>query len=615
MHSGLGSTDEIILRGLPPHLARLPMERDAWAAWRDDVMLWRAGMLVQAERDRALRQELLALAREDVLTGLCLFGCVFEPRDRLDVRGHIVAKGWLPLIPFPFQAVLVRWLARVCAVLPGSPEAQKGRGDGVVEKARGMAFSWTVCAYLAQRWLFDHDFLAGVMSYKEDLVDRTGATDTLFFKVRANIGVESRVPAFRPLMVHGERLSVPIRPPSWLIPKGWDHHVHDTHLVLTHPERTNVIQGYTTTRRTGTGARLTMMVIDEAAKFVSLRDAWEAASAVTDHRVAGSSADMSYGTGFRDLARWAEEANQRDLPGPSFLRLTPDAHPERDARWRTETMARHAGDELARRAFAREYELDYEAGHGEFIYPMAREITPKPLEFDPLIHRLDVAIDPGIRERTAIHLIMFDPGTTRYGVLASYVQANQPAEFYATLFLAEPLGHYRYGDEEQRIMSWFERYGHLVRLWVGDPAGKQRGGAGMSFYEAISRAVNELSDGGRRIVITAGGSQDYRRFASRHDALRWLLQRCDFNDTPDVIATLRAIRDYRYKVVADREVTHEPTTPVRSYGHDRVTALEYYAVNRRLSRMATPSSPMRTVVLTPSGRPRLASARGGVRAW
>lgn len=584
----------------------MPVEREAWAQWRDRVLVWRAGLLLDAEEHPDQRPAVLQLAAGDPLVFLCLFGCVLEPRDRMDIRGHVVPRGWLPAVPFPFQARLIRWFERLLAVLPGSPEAALGRGDGIVEKARGMAFSWTFAAYLAYKWLFDDNFLAGVMSYKEELVERRHSTDTIFFKIEANLGIDPRVPAFRELRVGAEPMPVPIRPPEWLIPTGFDPAIHNTQLLLTHPTKMNVIQGYTTTSRSGTGARLSVLFIDEAAKFANMREVWESASAVTDHRIAGSSADIKFGTGFRDLARWAEEACAKGTAGPSFLRLRPDEHPERDTRWREEILARHSGDEAARLAFAREYELDYAAGHGALIYPQAQEIEPVPLSFDPALHYLDVALDPGIREQTAFHLVRYDPGSGRYGVLATYTNSAQPAEFYATLFLATPLTQrYRYGPEEERIMSWFERYGALIRFWVGDPAGHQRSGAGISFYDAIRRAVAELSDGQRHIAFAAAGSRDFRLFAPRHEALRWLLQRCDFNDTPDVVATLRAIRDYRYKAMPEQESMSAAVAPLRTWGHDRVTALEYYAVHRKLAGDALHLPPrIAPRRVTMSGKPR-----------
>jgi hypothetical protein len=66
-----------------------------------------------------------------------------------------------------------------------------------------------------------------------------------------------------------------------------------------------------------------------------------------------------------------------------------------------------------------------------------------------------------------------------------------------------------------------------------------------------------------------------------------MLSLMDFNDTPDVIRTLGAIRDHRYRAInEERETTNPMAETVRHPGHDRVTALEFLAAHRRVGSTA-----------------------------
>src|SRR5690606_5633984 len=76
---GAASPPTIELRGLPGALAQMPVEREAWAQWRDRVLVWRAGLLLDAEEHPDQRPAVLQLAAGDPLVFLCLFGCVLEP--------------------------------------------------------------------------------------------------------------------------------------------------------------------------------------------------------------------------------------------------------------------------------------------------------------------------------------------------------------------------------------------------------------------------------------------------------------------------------------------------------------------------------------------------------
>jgi hypothetical protein len=600
-----------LIPGLPPALAHVPDTLAAWEAWRDMVLAYRVLIREQADADETVRAEVSRLCAADAAYEMCVMGCVYEPRERVDRPA-----GWRPMIPYAFQVTVLRFIDEVYAAMPGTPGALLGRGDGVIEKARGMAGSWTVCAWAAHAWRHKPAVAIGLMSYKEDLVESADNPDALFYKVEGYLGISDKVPETIAMELDGEEIAVPMRAPAWHLPKGFSD-ANNRELILSHPTRANVIVGYTTTERTTTGGRLSILFMDEGAKFKAFRTVWNSSSAVTDHRLSLSSADLTYGTGFRDIARAAERAQKSGGPGPAFLRVSIDLHPERDEIWRTELEARHSTDPFAALAFAREYELDYEAGHGAHIYTRAQEIEPVEIVFHPNEMTLDFCLDPGIRDMCAFHLVTHDAGTGRYGVWRSYAKNGVAADFYASLVIGQELGHYDYTDEELELMEDFARYGRYIRYWVGDPAGKARSQAtATSFYDEFKRATGELTEGRRKIAIWSSDKPKYKQIGPRHDALRWLLPMLDFNETPQTRRTLEAVRDHRF--AAEREGAERAaasTLPIRTWGHDRVTALEFYACHRRLGgdaaragqRAAAQSAPRFTMSGKPITRARASS--------
>jgi hypothetical protein len=568
-----------VIAGLPEHLRVVPDTLTEWEVWRDKALAFRTILRAHAEADESVRDAVLAQCAADAAYEMLVFGVVFEPRDRPERP-----SGWYPMIPYHFQVNMLRWIDEVAGVMTGTESARLGRGDGVIEKARGMAWSWTICAWGAHQWRHKDGRIIGYMSYKEDVVDKTDDPASLFFKLEACLGVNDRVPAYWRTTINGQDVAVPMRAPSWLLPPGYDNNKHNRDLLITHPTKTNMLVGFTTTERSGTGARASVLFLDEAAKFKEFAITWNSASAVTDHRIAGSSADLRFGTGFRDIARHAARAQKSGGKGPAFLRMPVEEHPERDAIWKEELEARHSGSDYAEQAYAREYELDYEAGHGAYIYPRAGDIEPAPLIFNPANHRLDFCIDPGVRDNCAFHLVTYDPGTHRYGVYLSYANSGKPADFYASLLTNQPLADYDYSEDDERVMEVFGTFKRHVRFWIGDPAGKARSQAtATSFYDELLRATLALTDQRGGVKVWSSDKVAYKQVTPRIASLRWLLPLLDFNDTPDVLRTLEAVKDHRYAAINEgSERSSANALPVRTWGHDRVTALEFYACHRRL---------------------------------
>lgn len=575
----------ILVPNLPPTMATIPEQSDAWRAWRDRVLRVRVELQRNAEHDLALQAELKQKI-SDPLFFMAIFGVHFEPRDRPERP-----KGWYPSVPMPFQGRLVRWIEAVLGIDPSSPEGLKGRADGILEKSRGMTGTYTFMQFAASRWLADEGFACGLASYKGDLVDKANSPSTLFYKVRANLGLVDAVPV-RKFLALGDAGDIlcPLRLPEWVLPAGFKRRTHDTEMALTNLERSNYLIGATSTGKTGTGERWTVMIDDEASKWFEFQHAWENQSAVTDHRLALSSADRRYGSGFRDLAvAGASAQKDPELPGPSYLRLDWSEHPEQDAGWQTAMRARHADNPAA---FEREYGLDYDAGHANKIYAeKAQRVPIKVVTFRPAEQALDWCVDPGIANNTAMHLVSYDAGLDQYALLESYTNHSKPAEFYATIMLGTPLYvAYDYSDEDEAVMASFRTYGEHIRYFIGDPAGNQRSSVtATSFYDELRASIARLSDGRRAIAVSTKYDEGARSIGVRIEALRWLLGKLVINDTVRTRRTHAALLEHAFPAPPEHRpaLDREPQAPLRFWGHDLVTALEYLAVHRKLATATT----------------------------
>jgi hypothetical protein len=568
---------------LPSAIRTVPEDPENWFKWRDDALAHRVSFRAKCEKDQGARAFAVSAAAADPVYDFLMFGAIFEPRDRLNPDGTLRPKGWYPWIPYHFQVEMARTIEHVMGILPGSAEALLGRGDLVIEKARGMAGSWTVAGVVANHWKYDDGFVAAFSSYRADEVDKTNSTNTLFFKVEGYLGLDKRVHEFKPMRVGDAELLVPLRSPAWMVPAGYAPAKHNHEFSLSHPEKTNLVAGYATTSEMFTSTRFTVVAMDELAKFYEAQDAWDGAHAVTDHRIGLSSAWLKNGPAFMRLAKSAREANDKGTAGPTYIRLKADVHPERDEVWREEAEARQSGSAAAKAALAREYDLDYEAGQGQvYMYrELAQQCPVKPLSFSPSTEKLDFCIDPGARAQTAFHLVKYNPDKHRYGLLASYANSMKTAEFYASLVTASPLyTKYTYGPDEERIMEWFAEWGPSIRFWIGDPAGKQVNGVtATSFYTEIYKETAKLTNApdGRGIAIYSSDKPDFKSIDARREALNWLLPLLDVNDAPDTRTTLAGIMEHHVKSEPDRETTNVSALPVRHENHDKVTALEFLA--------------------------------------
>src|SRR5690606_25257365 len=364
-------------------------------------------------------------------------------------------------------------------------------------KSRDMGATWIFCLYVAHQWLFGTDFVAGLISHKEDLVD-SNDPKSMFFRIEALLGMNNRVPevASAPDTIYD---GLPVRTPAYLIPVGYEPKTHNLKLNLIHPTKSNFIVGESTTAKSGIGSRTTMSVIDEAAKIQDLLTIWSGLGPVTSHRFALSSADRDFGDGMYILANRAKIASQDPTQaGPSFISLPWDKHPLRDGDWKQRQRNRYEGDDAG---FRREYEIDWDAGMGSCVYPTARTILPRHAPYDPNLGEVWGTIDPSLRDPTAVAFVQYEPGTAdhRYRLVEGLAIKTPSAEYLAPILMGFPRGHRvrdAYPEESiQEVMdfTWALREKGQTIKWVGDPYGDNAGGAEReSYYMALMETARRL---------------------------------------------------------------------------------------------------------------------------
>lgn len=192
-----------------------------------------------AEKDEELQHELWIQSARDLLFYVNVFGWTYNPKNT-----HVSR---IPFVTWPYQDDAFRKME----------EAIDSGHDAVIEKSRDMGASWMMLTLFQHRWQFRplQSFL--MMSRKEDLVDESGNSDSLFWKLDF-------------LLEHQ---------PNWLRPQ-----FQRNQMSLVNLENKSIISGETTNQNAGRGGRRTAVLIDEAAAIPKLVDVDAATADVTDCR-------------------------------------------------------------------------------------------------------------------------------------------------------------------------------------------------------------------------------------------------------------------------------------------------------------------------------------------
>ena len=157
------------------------------------------------------------------------WGCTFDPRNA--ERG---VPTTMPFLLFPKQREYIEWLQA----------RWRGREDGLVEKSRDAGISWLCVGFAVWMWLFYPGTVSGFGSRKEDLVDRIGDPDSLFWKARTFINLL----------------------PAEFKPAGYDQDKHAPFMRIINPETESVIRGEAG-KNIGRGGRCAIYFKDESAFY------------------------------------------------------------------------------------------------------------------------------------------------------------------------------------------------------------------------------------------------------------------------------------------------------------------------------------------------------------
>ena len=240
------------------------------------------------------------------------WGMTFDPRNA--ERGLPTN---FPFVLFPKQIELVNWVnAR-----------WKSRDDGVIEKSRDIGMTWLAAAIAHWITFFHAGTVVGFGSRKEDLVDKNGDPDSIFWKIQAYIA----------------GLPIEFRPKNQT----------RTHLCIVNNDNGSVIKGEAGDN-IGRGGRTSIYFKDESAHYERQEIVDAALSATSNCKI-----DMSSVNGNGNL--FYRKRMGGEIPVFSF-HWSDD--PRKDKEW-YEKKKRTVDPVL----FAQEYDLDYNASTNDSWIP------------------------------------------------------------------------------------------------------------------------------------------------------------------------------------------------------------------------------------------------------
>lgn len=176
------------------------------------------------------------------------WGVTFDPRNP-----EIGRPALMPFLLFPKQKEWLQWVL----------DCWHKRENGLSDKSRDMGLTWLLASLFATLGLFHTGFVGGFGSRKEDLVDKTGDPDSIFFKVRMFM-------AHLPEEFRG----------------GWNerNYLHSSHMRVIIPETGSVIRGEAG-KNIGRGGRASIYGVDEAAHLEQAESVETSLSFTTNCRI------------------------------------------------------------------------------------------------------------------------------------------------------------------------------------------------------------------------------------------------------------------------------------------------------------------------------------------
>lgn len=209
-----------------PHYSMVPKRLNANLAFR-------AELLTRAGKNKQFREQVYEMCRQDGLFYLNVMAWTFDPR--------LADKGLPSRVPFITYGYQDRAFKDILECI------WNGR-DAAMPKSRDMGASWIGLSALEWLWHFMDQQEFGLVSRKEEYVDKRGDKKALIPKID---------------FLHENM-------PKWMLPTGrWlgDDDPNRKSLHLKNADNGSVISGESTTGDIFRGGRLTALFIDEFAAF------------------------------------------------------------------------------------------------------------------------------------------------------------------------------------------------------------------------------------------------------------------------------------------------------------------------------------------------------------
>lgn len=189
-------------------------------------LIWRHKVLEAARYDQGLRNELWSACSEDILFWINTFIWTYDPRYH---EAGVKIERVRPFITYPFQDDMT--LTIVEAI---------GRNDNLTEKSRDQGATWDHLAIIKHLQTFSPMSTMLVVADKQEKVDDSSRTDTLFSKLD---------------MIHDSM-------PAWMRPRRKRKNNEDYNIL-----NSSVINGTATTEDIARGGRYLLIFIDEYGAF------------------------------------------------------------------------------------------------------------------------------------------------------------------------------------------------------------------------------------------------------------------------------------------------------------------------------------------------------------
>jgi hypothetical protein len=407
-----------------------------------------------------------------------------------------------------------------------------------------MGLSNELAFLIAGDWACERVFSARIASRVEDLVDKTGDPDSLFWKIEMFLKglpfwlFDRLVPGFK-----------------WTgLPK------HRVDMQFIHPVSHNTIKGESTQANAGRGGRAAVILNDEMAFMPDADAIWMAQRPATRHRIGVSTVSTKEGLTFYNLHK-----GKNGYTTPRLLEIHSDEHPLHDEEWLRRERERDTPE-----AFAQEVMMDYFAGQSEWIYPATHDISPGNFPFVPGAGHLYITMDDGFDDDFAMVRIQYIRETGRFRVFASFSDRHKITDYYGSILKGVPESGFTYSDEARRFMQRQQE----LPPWTGTIDVHFDNVEQMTGTSPYERFISKYG-----ITCHMEMSIKKRVHLNRWAALGPLLPLMDFHEQDGGAAVLEALQRYRLKESrGGSDQVGEKKVPVHDKDSHLVTAMEWFAL-------------------------------------